>query len=190
MQRVNSIYDWQFLDDGKQVVIASDVPDLRLVKLRVNAPSPAALYVKVADAEDPIFLARVEGLDEIWFHVLGDYTLLCTGSFVMFDTLDGTRSDVEPVEPESFTVIAERQAIDPVMQYMMLKTQENFERRLAQQAAAFDEAIASVEARREAERTNAEAAGGTAQEQDDGQVPPDPQVADPAGAEPGQSADE
>ena len=182
MQRINSIYDWQLLDDGMQLNVASDVADQRLVKIRVNAPSPVALYLKVADAEDPIFLARVEGLDDIWFNVQGDYKLLCMGSFCMVDTLDGTKAHVDAVSPDSFTVISERQAIDPAVQYITMKMQENFERRMAAQAATFDAALADLEARREADRAVAEAAGGNSQEQNPGQVSSDPPAGDVSGA--------
>lgn len=182
MQRINSVYDWQDLPVGQQAVINSDVPGQRLVKLRVNSPSPAALYLAVDDIADPIFLARVEGLDEIRFNIAGSYRLFAEGSFVLFDTMDGTRADVEPVAPESFTKIAERQAVDPTLQLMQMKMQENIERRMTAMMSGFADVLGQKDAELEAARKAVKAASGTPSEPDAGSVPPDPPVAKADGA--------
>lgn len=147
MQRVLNVYDWAKLGPDDQMAFKSSVPDLRPVRLRVNAPSPVALYLKQPDFEDPLFLARAEGLDEVQFFVQGDFTLIPSGE-VWFHTLDGDRGDVEAVDPTSFTNIVERRARNLEFEIMELKAAQNMERRLAAIQASFDAQLARMEAAR------------------------------------------
>jgi len=176
MQRILSVYDWQVLSAGTEVKIETDLLEQRLVRIRVNAPSPMALYVRVPDAEEPIFLARVEGLDEIQFNVAGPYTLMAFDGEVWFDTLDGARADVEAVEPDSFTSIVERKARNHELELIERKMQENIERRLAAVMGAVSNAFAEKEAELEAARNAVAAASAPAPQPTDGQVPSPPPV--------------
>ena len=172
MQRILSLYDWGILEPGKGVVIRSTVEGLRSVRLRVNAPSPAALYVKQDGISDAMFLARVEGLDEINFYVQGDYELLAVGGEVWIDTLDGADGHVDAVETASFTRIVERRARNPELEIMERRMAENMERRMALLTNSVTSILAEKEAELVAARTAANAASPAVSEPDAGQVPP------------------
>lgn len=190
MQRVLSVYDWQCLPDGEAAVIPSDVEHLRPVRLRVNAPSPLALYVKTEDCKDAIFLAYVQGLDEIQFNVTGPYKLFAIGGELWFDTLDGARADVEPVDATSFTSIVERRARNPELEIMERKMQQNMERRMAALLGVVGERLEENERELLAARTALAAASAAAREQDAGSVPPDTQSEQATGGTGGQSGGE
>lgn len=172
MQRILSLYDWGLLEPGKGVFIRSTVEGLRSVRLRVNAPSPAVLYVKQADIPDAMFLARVEGLDEIQFNLEGDYELVAVGGEVWLDTLDGSSAHVEPVETASFTRIVERRARNPELEIMERRMAENMERRMALLTNSVTSILAEKEAELVAARTAANAASPAVSEPDAGQVSP------------------
>lgn len=188
MQRILSIYDWQTLATGEQASILSDVPDLRAVRLRVNAPQGTALYITQDDIEDEIFLAYVIGLDEINFNLTGNYKLFGVGGSFSFDTLDGTRADVEPVDQTSFTNIVERVTQNPEVLLMERKMQENIERRMSMMYASFDQMLQQKDLALEAARKAATAASTTAPEPDAGQVSPG-NTAEPASGATGGDGD-
>ncbi len=146
MQRVLSIYDWQKLPKNERAIFQSDVIGQRLVRLRVNAPQRVALYLTLPDLVDPVFVATVQGLDEIQFYVDGDYKLSAIGGELWFDTLDGTRPDVEPVEPDSFTSIVERRQRNPELELLERKMHENIERRMSYLTALMTEELQQKEA--------------------------------------------
>ncbi len=146
MQRVLSIYDWQKLPKNERAVFQSDVIGQRLVRLRVNAPNRVAVYLNLPDLVDPVFVATVHGLDEIQFYVEGDYKLSAIGGELWFDTLDGTRPDVEPVEPDSFTSIVERRQRNPELELLERKMHENMERRMNYLTALMTEELEQKEA--------------------------------------------
>lgn len=181
MQRILSVYDWQVLPAGSEVNFKSDLSEQRLVRLRVNAPSPAALYVKLPDVVDPIFLARVVGLDEVQFNVAGPFTLMAYEGDCWFDTLDGARADVEAVEPDSFTSIVERKARNYELELIERKMQENIERRMSALMGDMSSRLAAKDLEIEAARTAAAAASTPASEPAGGQVPPAEPVEPPAG---------
>lgn len=171
MQRILSVYDWRLLAAEHEVKMTSDVEEQRLVRMRVNAPSPMQLWLRVPDAEDPIFLARVEGLDVIEFNIQGEFVLMAMGGEVWFNTLDGARADVEAVEPESFTTIVERKSQNQEMLLIERKMQENIERRMSALMGAMSATLAAKDAEIEAARIAAAAASTPAPQQDAGQVP-------------------
>lgn len=181
MQRILSVYDWQLLKAEHAIKIASELEEQRLVRMRVNAPSPMQLWLRVPDAEDSIFLARVEGLDEIQFNIAGEYELLAMGGEVWFDTLDGARAEVEAVEPDSFTSIVERKVRNQEMELMERKMQENIERRMAIVMGSINAKLAKKDAEIEAARNAAAAASTPAPQQSGGQVPPAQPVEPAAG---------
>ena len=154
MQRINSIYDWVKMEIGEAMDFASDLPDQRPVRVSVNAPSPAALWFQQGvemgeDGEEKpavTFLASVNGLDEIQFQAVGDFTLFCTGGEVWFHTLDGERGDVEPVDETSFTTIVTRRARNLEREIIEHTAQQNIERRLAAMQAGFDAKLAEIKA--------------------------------------------
>ena len=158
MQRVLSVYDWQKLPEKEQITVRSDVLGQRLVRLRVNAPRRVALYLRLPDLVDPVFLASVDGLDEVQFNVEGDYKLYAQGGEFWFDTLDGVRADVEAVAPDSFTTIAERQARNPELELIERKMQENMERRMAYVMTAMAQSLSEKDAEIAAAREAAEEA--------------------------------
>ena len=182
MQRILSLYDWQVINSGEQAVVHSDIPDQRAVRLRVNVSQPTALYLEVEDLAEPVFLAYVSGLDEIQFNIVGGYKLFAIGGDVYFDTQDGTRADVEPVDQTSFTTIVERQQQSPEILLMERKMQENIERRMALMYQTFDTALQQKDAALEAARTAAAAASATASEPNAGSVPSGEPAAEASGA--------
>jgi len=169
MQRILSIYDWQLLKPETAFVVKSDLEHQRTVRLRVNAPETTAIYLQQVDKTDgtvlDVFLARVEGQDEIQFDVFGDYKIFTSGTELWFDTLDGTRPDVEPVDATSFTNIVERQARNPELEIMELRMRQNAEAREALLLAAFKEEMALMRGSIEADRANTAGASGSVQSQ-------------------------
>ena len=174
MQRVLSLYDWGLLEPGKSVTIASTVEGVRSIRLRTNAPSPAALYVKQDGIPDAMFLARVEGLDEIQFNLEGDYELVAVGGEVWFDTLDGSAAHVDAVETESFTRIVERRARNPELEIIERRMAENMERRMAMLTNSVSAILAEKDREIVAARNAAAPAVDETSEQDAGSVPSDP----------------
>lgn len=155
MQRILSIYDWQKIGEGSQVTVKSDVVGQRKVRLRVNSPTPVQLWLKDTEIDDEFFLARVAGLDEIEFSVVGNYTLIPVGGEVWFDTLDGSPADLSPVDDTSFTRIVERQPPSE-LEIMERRMMENANRRMEAMLSAFEEVI------REKEDSGVSAASNTA----------------------------
>lgn len=182
MQRVLSVYDWQKLPEKEQITVQSDVPGQRVVRLRVNAPQRVALYLLLPDLVDPVFLSTVHGLDEIQFNVDGDYKLFALGGELWFDTLDGVRADVEAVEPDSFTTIAERQPRNIELELVERKMQQNIERRMAALMTAMSDKLEAKEQEIEAVRKAAAVADRKQSEKAVGQASPDtPPSEAPAG---------
>lgn len=182
MQRVLSVYDWQKLPEKEQITVQSDVPGQRVVRLRVNAPQRVALYLRLPDLVDPVFLSTVHGLDEIQFNVDGDYKLFALGGELWFDTLDGVRADVEAVEPDSFTTIAERQPRNIELELVERKMQQNIERRMAALMTAMSDKLEAKEQEIEAVRNAAAVADRKQSEKAGGQASPDtPPSEAPAG---------
>ena len=144
MQRIFAIYDWQHLPVGSRATVKTDLRHQRTVRLKVNAPKPMALYLSQEDGEE-MFLAHIVGLDEIEFHVQGDYTLLPLGGDVYFNTQDGSNPAVDPIEPASFTQIVERRVRNPELELMERKMAENMERRMAAMYAGIAAQIAEKE---------------------------------------------
>lgn len=167
MQRIFSLYDWNRLAVGEQATIETTIEHQRAVRLKVNAPAPMALFVRQDDLPEEMFLAHVVGLDEIEFHVQGNYTLIPTGGEVWFDTLDGSDPSVSPVEPASFTQIVERQVRNPEIELMERKMQENIERRMSAMYAGMTATLAQKDAEIEAARKAALAAVPTERASDD-----------------------
>lgn len=149
MQSIKSVYDWQMMDIGEAVSFTSELPHQRSVRLRVNAPSPAQLWLQQEGEGNEInkmFLASVSGLDEIRFEVVGGFTLFVTGGEVWFDTLDGVRADVEPVDDTSFTTIVTRKLRNPEQEIMEHLARQNMEKMLAAQRAEIATMLAEAKA--------------------------------------------
>lgn len=180
MQRILSVYDSQLLPVDSRMVIESDIPGMRLVRMRVKCPTTAALYVEQEGIVDPIFLTTVTGLDEIEFHIDGSYKMFATGE-IWFDTLDGTKADVEPVDQTSFTNIVERQARNPEMELIERKMQENIERRMALLTTAMGQMLEQKESELVATRAIADDALRAARELNAGQPAPVVGTEPPAG---------
>jgi hypothetical protein len=186
MQRILSIYDWQRLPAGDRAIITTDLEGQRTVRLRVNAAGPLNIYVQQVDIVDDMFLAHVSGLDEIQFDIVGNYKFYAVGGDLCFDTLDGTRADVEPVDATSFTNIVERQARNPEMEIMELKMRQNAEIRNEMLKQAFMAEIAQMRSELVATREVAATPSTEAPQPHTGQVPSDPQPEQAAGGTSGQ----
>lgn len=171
MQRILSLYDWRHLPVGSAASIETDLLHQRSVRLRVNAPSPMALYIQQDDVEDLTFLAYIVGLDEIQFEVQGGYRLIAQDGDVWIDTQDGSIPSVEPVSPDSFTQIVERRVRNPELELMERKMQENIERRMAAMYANVTQTIAMKDAEIAAARKASETIDTIAPAQTDGQTP-------------------
>lgn len=155
MIRINSVYQWQEVNVGQRVEFVSDHDELRAVRMLVNAPSPAQIYVQ-QDGEKPYFVARVEGLEEVVFEIRGSYHLMPFGSEIWIDTIDGSKGGLEVVDDASFTTIMTRKVRNPEVEIMERLMHENINRRFAALAAETELLIKKKDAELEAARKAAE----------------------------------
>lgn len=172
MQRILNVYDWTRLAVGDRATVRTTLEGPRPVKIKVNAPAPMSLYFTQEGIAEEIFLAHICGLDEIEFHIEGDYTIFPLGGDVWFDTLDGSDPSVEAVDPASFTQIVERRVRNPEMELMERKMQENIERRMATMYAGFSAEVRQKEMDLEAARKALDAANKAEPLPADGSSPP------------------
>lgn len=151
MQRIFNVDKWTFIEIGQVLEFPLERP--RLVRLEVNAPDVALLYVLDA-AGSAKFLARVSGRDTVEFVSPGAFSLSVTDGACAVYTVDGTVGHRTVEAPQSFTTIVERRKRNPELDAMMRMMNHNIERRLAQQAgelqAQFERRAKDAEARKAA----------------------------------------
>lgn len=139
MQKINNLSRWVVLDEGQRVDFPNPKP--RVVRLDVNAPSAACLYIFTdpngEESADPLFLARVEGRDLVEFHSEGAFGLTVEGGSVNLYTVDGDDPSFRLVEPQAFVKVIERRRRNPEVEFIMHKMQQNLDRRMEQQAHEF-----------------------------------------------------
>ena len=118
MQKLGVLANWSELQPKEFLEVP--VTAARRARLRVNGAVSTAMYYypvkkdgKVDQSSDPIFLARVNGLDEIEFKLSSPIAIVVDEP-ILVDTNVGLT--IEPREAsESFTRIVERKAVSPEM---------------------------------------------------------------------------
>lgn len=149
MQRMFNLDKWRYLAQGEVIRFTSDRP--RTVRLEVNAEDKCKFFV-AEGAEDPVFLAVVEGRDALEFSAQGEFDLLVTGGSAAIYTADGDDWSVAEVDGATFTKIVERRMRNPELEYMMFVQNQNMEKRLAQQADELQRRFEASAAERDARR--------------------------------------
>lgn len=132
MQRIFNVDKWWKVSQGEALEFPNEKK--RNVRLEVNTPNRAALWLIDQESEEPYFLALVEGRETIEFGTTGKMALSVEGGDVWIFTADSDDPSVIILAPRIFTKIYERRRRNPEFELMMHKMQENMERRLAQQA--------------------------------------------------------
>lgn len=132
MIRVGDLTQFSVLDGDKLAPFPSDRP--RTVRLTFNAPQRTVVNVvpMFADGtfpedEEPMFLAVVEGLEEVEFYAMGAFALSIEADRIWFKTVDGKEVHSVVPDAETFTRIATRRVRNPeveALQHMLLKNQE------------------------------------------------------------------
>lgn len=129
MQRILNMNAWRMLGDGEALAFTGENP--RQVRLEVNAPDVARLYVGIGN--ESMFLARVSGRDVIEFSVDTKFDLIVMGGECAVYTADGQEWAVKSVDNQTFTRIVERRQRNPELELMMLQATRNMEKRAALQ---------------------------------------------------------
>lgn len=168
MIRVGDLTQFQELDGDKIAPFTSDRP--RTVRITFNAPQRTVINVIPLDPDgsmpedrDPLFLAVVEGLEEVEFYAMGSFALACEADRVWFRTVDGAEVAAVVPDAETFTRIHERRVRNPEIEALQHVMQQSFERRMApmlREAEALRAEREAFHAEREAINTAASAAGG------------------------------
>lgn len=139
VQQIWDLGKWKCLQDGEFASFEGDRP--RTVRIELNAPDPARVYINELKTDDPpILLCRVMGRDTVSFSVNGPFEIQVDAE-VWFYTADGMQVAVEKIDHESFTRIVERRVRNPELELMMYTARINMERRLEAQAAAFEQRL-------------------------------------------------
>lgn len=127
MQKLNMIEAFVELPEGTQATFfhpEGQAEQARLIKMKVNAPAAANLYITPLDKADPVtgelidgeslFLAHVEpGFDQIEFFYRGSFALATLGGSIWLDTYDNTSFSVEASDFTSYARLWEREERDP-----------------------------------------------------------------------------
>lgn len=175
MQKIYDVDKWMFLGEGSEYVFPRGIA--RKVRVEVNAPGEAGLYLRVGEAEQPVFLALVKGRDTIEFYARRgvEFAILPEGSGVFFHSIDGADVSYINPAPVSFTKIVERKARNREAELIQWQAQANLRRMMEAQESELRAIIAT---RLEAERALAESArnasgGGGKPPSDAGAAPSD-----------------
>lgn len=172
MQRIHNILDWIELKEGEGLPFPGGK---RRVTIQVNSPGKTALYIVPTERRGvdglviendevvglPIFLALVEGRDEIELFAEGGFNLTHDGTGVVYvlGSEHGEKAFVINPEPIIFTRIAERRTRNPEMEAMQHLMMQNMQKMVAQQAseleAVYERREAAANAKREAAERHA-----------------------------------
>lgn len=145
MQRLFNVTKWRRLCEGQALPFSSERP--RVVRLEVNAPRKVGLYILDVPSGDTVFLALVEGRDTVEFHVGGAFSLVADGEVYVY-TPQGEVIHHVSDDPEIYTRIVERKAMNPEIAAIQRAMNINIERRLAAQRDEFNAAIRRMQSDR------------------------------------------
>lgn len=138
MIRLGNLGRWVALPRGSKITFPGQ--DVRRVRLTVNSPGIAKLYIIDEDGELH-FLAAPDRLEEVEFSWAGDLVLTTDAEDVSFLTAENEPEHIVIEDPEVFTEIAQRAARNPELERIMYMAQRNMERRLQQIAIGFEERV-------------------------------------------------
>lgn len=195
MQKLNMIEAFVELPEGTQATFYhpdGQAEQARLIKMKVNAPAAANLYITPFDVNpetgelidgESLFLAHVEpGFEQIEFFYRGAFALATLGGSIWLDTYDNTSFSVEASDFTSYARLWEREERDPRILEIEQAARHN-QRVLLDQMAA-DRAEYQARMRELDERLNNVPAASVASS--GGTASPEPVV--PAGAPSGDPA--
>lgn len=180
MQKLNMIEAFVELPEGTQATFyhpEGQAEQARLIKMKVNAPAAANLYITPLDKVNPetgelidgesLFLAHVvPGCDQIEFFYRGTFALATLGGSIWLDTYDNTSFSVEASDFTSYARLWEREERDP--RILEIEQMARHNQRLLLEQMAADRAEYQVRMRELDERLNnvppaaVVASGGTA----------------------------
>lgn len=139
--KLDSLSRWAALPQGDVLTLAGTVAERR-IRLQVNSPGAARLFVVNADGEE-VFLAAPVGRETVEFSAGGDVRITTADDDVFVYTAELEPTSAVIPDPVVFTKIAQRRARNPEMEQMMFLMNQNMDRRLAAQAAEHAEMMAA-----------------------------------------------
>lgn len=161
MQRIFNVDKWRSLPEGGAVTFANSRP--RMVRLEVNTPGEAQLWIASEGDPNPVLLGRVLGRDTLeFFPPAGPFDLMVSGSDAFFYTSDGMDVSHTAEAPVIFTKVKERRAMSPEFRRMAELMNANLNRRLQQQAHDLDRLFEERERARAAQFQAAVSGGSVA----------------------------
>lgn len=136
MIRVGDLTQFSVLKAGSFAHFDTDRP--RNVKITFNAPQRTIINLhalrddgRIADEQDPYFLAVVEGLEDVEFFVRGAFAIEAEADRVWLKTVDGQDLSFLIPDAETFTRISERRVRNPEMERLQEMLIMNEQRRMA-----------------------------------------------------------
>ena len=141
MIKLGNLGRWVALPRGSKITFPGQ--DVRRVRLTVNSPGVAKLYI-IDDDGELHFLAAPNRLEEVEFSYAGDLVITTDADDVSFLTAENEPEHIVIDDPEVFTEIATRAARNPELERMMYMQQLNAERRIAAMFNGIEERIAGA----------------------------------------------
>lgn len=126
---------------GEQEAVRIDGPDkVRQVRLEFNVTRPTQVFLLPTKGE-PVFLATVDGREDVTFVTSGPVTFMCsgpTGTEVYYYAKEAEKTSVVVPDAVAFTTIAQRQPRNHDLELMMFKMEQNMQKRLRNAAAEME----------------------------------------------------
>lgn len=149
--RLGDLDRWKGCNGTERVSFDKQIPGR--VRLHVHCFGPVPIWLRYPDTigfdpEIPYYLGEHTGLAHIEFTARGPFTISSDteGLYFEFYTAEGEDWSVDPVEPESFARIVERQPRNPEFERMAALAMANAERmineRLGERERVFEQRIA------------------------------------------------
>ncbi|MGB3645285.1 MAG: hypothetical protein WBA15_12475 [Mesorhizobium sp.] len=139
MIKLDSLSRWRALEAGSVLTLPGGKVERR-IRLQVNSPGRAALYV-VGDGGEMSFLAAPDGRDVVEFSAAGDVRLTTTAQDVFCHVAELEPTSFVVEDAETYTKVMQRRSRNPELEQMMFLMNLNMDRRLAAQAAQFEERL-------------------------------------------------
>lgn len=130
MLKIGELARWHDLPKGDVMTLAGDRP--RTIRLNVNSPGLARLYLVDKDGDIQRFLATADRLDVVQFFADGVVRIATPDADVAIYSAENEPTFSVIENAETFTKIANRAARNPDLEYLMHMQQVNLERRMAQ----------------------------------------------------------
>lgn len=138
MIKLDSLSRWHNLKKGDVLTLYGDT--FRRVRLNVNSPGLARLYIVNGDGEMS-FLATTERRDVVEFAHGGDICITTEDDDVSFYTAENEPTFTIIENAEVFTQIATRAARNPDLEHLMYLQEVNMQRRFAAMENAVNQKV-------------------------------------------------